>query len=205
MSATWFPKKNIGERKGLPLWAWAVGAVLSAAVIALGYRTVQTEQRLNALESELGSAEHDTAEMQAIAKSLRLKLDSTEDVKAKLELRDIAENLRLKLDSAEREIQKLNEAASRSENQIAMLRQGRASCEEFFDGWDVQASPPILMKLFGIAREATAATDCIDKGDAATACRHWKGLLLQIEKFGSPLTDSRDEIETLIHQHECKG
>jgi hypothetical protein len=198
-------KRNIGERKGLPLWGWAVGALLIATVIALGYRTVQTEQRLEAVVSELGSAEHDSAEMQTIAKSLRLKLDSTEDVKAKLELRDIAENLRLKLDSAEREIQKLNEAAARSEKQIAVLRQGRASCEEFFDGWGVQASPPILMKLFGIAREATAATDCIDKGDAATACRHWKGLLLQIEKFGSPLTESRDEIETLIRQHGCKG
>jgi hypothetical protein len=198
-------KRSIGERKVLPIWAWAVGAVLAAIVIALGYRMVQTEQRLDALESELGSAEHDAAEMQAIAKSLRLKLDSTEDVKAKLELRDIAESLRLKLDSAEREIQKLNEAANEHERQIAMLRQGRASCEEFFDGWDVQASPSMLMKLFGIAREASAATDCIDKHDAATACRHWQGLLLQIEKFGSPLTDSRDEIQTLIRQHGCKG
>jgi hypothetical protein len=100
---------------------------------------------------------------------------------------------------------KLNEAANEHERQIAMLRQGRASCEEFFDGWGVQASPPILVTLFGIAREATAATDCINKGDAATACRHWEGLLLQIEKIGTPLTESRDEVETLVRQHGCKG
>jgi hypothetical protein len=197
-------KKNIGERKGLPLWGWAAGAALVATVILLGYRTLQTEQRYNAVKSELDSAEHDAAELRAIAKNLRLKLESAEDVKTKLELRDIAEGLQLKLDSAEREIQRLNEAAARSESQIAMLRQGRASCEEFFDGWGVQASPPILVTLFGIAREATAATDCINKGDTATACRHWKGLLLQIEKIGSPLTESRNEIETLVRQHGCK-
>ena len=198
-------KRTLGERKGLPLWAWAVGAVLIVTVIALGYRTVQTEQRLDALTRELGSAGHDTAELRAIAKSLQLKLEGSEDVKTKLELRDIAESLALKLDSAEREIQRLNEAASKSERQIAMLRQGKASCEEFFDGWGAQASPPILVTLFGVAREASAAKDCIDKGDTATACRHWEGLLPQIEKIGSPLSESRDEIETLIRSHGCKG
>jgi hypothetical protein len=197
-------KKNIGERNGLPPWAWAVGAALVATVIVLGYRAVQTEQRLNAVAGELGSSGRDAAELRAIAKSLQLKLESAEDVKARLELRDIAESLRLKLDSAEREIQKLNEAANEHQRQIAMLRQGRASCEEFFDGWGVQASPPILVTLFGIAREATAATDCIDKGDTATACRHWEGLLLQIEKIGTPLTESRDEVETLVRQHGCR-
>jgi hypothetical protein len=76
------------------------------------------------------------------------------------ELRAIAKSLRLKLDSAEREIQRLKEAAARSEKQITMFRQGKTSCEEFFNGWGMQTSPPILMALFGIAREASAATDC---------------------------------------------
>jgi hypothetical protein len=191
-------KKKNGE--SLPLWSWAVGATLAATVIVLGYRTLQTEQRVNAVETELDSAEHGAAELREIAKSLRLKLDSAEGegVKAKLELQAAAD----KLDGAEREIQKLNEAAARSERQIAMLRQGKASCEEFFDGWGVQS--PILVTLFGIAREAAAATDCINKGDTATACRHWEGLLLQIGKIGSPLTESRNEIETLVRQHGCK-
>src|SRR4029078_3957331 len=194
-------KRTLGEKKGLPLWAWAVGAALVATVIALGYRTLQTEQRLDALTRELGNTGHDAAELRAIAKGLQSKLESGEDVQAKLELRDIAENLRLKLESAESTIQRLNEAAAKSERQIAMLRQGKASCEEFFDGWGAQASPPILVTLFGVAREASAAKDCIDKGDNATACRHWEGLLPQIEKIGSPLTESRDEIETLIQKH----
>lgn len=44
-------KKNIGERKGLPLWVWAVEAALVATVILLGYRTLQTEQRFNVAKS----------------------------------------------------------------------------------------------------------------------------------------------------------
>ena len=134
--------------------------------------------------------------------------------KAKPEAADVghlAKSLRLKLDNAEREIQRLNEAAAKAEaraseheRQITNLSQGRASCEEFFDGWEVKASPPNVVTLFGIAREATAATDCIDRGDAATACRHWEGLLVQIGKIGSPVSESRVEIQRLMRQHRCK-
>ena len=53
-------------------------------------------------------------------------------------------------------------------------------------------------------REATAAKDRIDKGDVATACRHWQGLLVQIEKIGSPVSESRVEIEKLMRQHKCE-
>jgi len=125
-------------------------------------------------------------------------------------LGQVAEILESKLDNAEREIQ-INDAAAGSEakareyeNQIASLRQGRASCEEFFDGWGIEASPPSIVKLFGIAREATAARDCINKGDAATACKHWEGLLVQIKKIGSPVSESQIEIEKLMRQHNCK-
>jgi Resolvase, N terminal domain len=184
--------KKMLERNGLPWWGWTVGAALVTAVIVLGYRTVETEQQLRAVQSEMDSV--------------------TEDgVQAKTELGQLPESLRLKLDNAEREIQRLNEAATRAEasasereRQIAILRQGRASCEEFFDGWGVKASPTSIVTLFGIAREATAATDCVDKGDAGTACRHWEGLLVQIEKIGSPVSESRVEIEKLMRQHRCK-
>jgi hypothetical protein len=122
----------------------------------------------------------------------------------------VIESLQSKLDNAQREIQRLNEAAATAEakadeyeKQIALLRQGTASCEEFFDGWDIKAAPPSIVTLFGVAREATAATDCIDKGDAATACKHWEGLLIQIKKIGSPVSDSQSEIEKLIREH-CK-
>jgi predicted nuclease with TOPRIM domain len=178
--------KKMLERNGLPLWGWTVGAVLVTAVIFLGYRTVQ---------SELDSAKEE---------AVRAKSGAAE-------LEQVAENLRLKLENAERELQRLNEAADRAkaeaserEKQIAMLRQGRASCEEFFEEWGVKASPPSMVALFGITREATAAKDCIDKGDVATACRHWQGLLVQIEKIGSPVSESRVEIEKLMRQHKCE-
>jgi predicted nuclease with TOPRIM domain len=185
-------EKKMLERTGLPLWGWAAGAVLVIAVILLGYRTVEAERELKAAQSEMDSA------MEA-------------GVKAKSEAADEGKSLRLKLDNAQREIQRLNEAAAKAEaraseheSQITNLRQGRASCEEFFDGWDVKASPANVVTLFGIAREATAATDCIDKGDAATACRHWEGLLVQIDRIGSPVSESRVEIERLMRQHRCK-
>ena len=188
-------KKKMLERNGLPLWGWTVGAVLVTAVIFLGYRTVQTEPHLKAVQSELDSAKKE---------AVRAKSGAAE-------LEQVAENRRLKLENAERELQRLNEAADRAkaeaserEKQIAMLRQGRASCEEFFEEWGVKASPPSVSALFGITREATAAKDCIDKGDVATACRHWQGLLVQIEKIGSPVSESRVEIEKLMRQHKCE-
>ena len=172
------------------LWAWAFGAVLATAGIMLGYYALETE----------GQPSTDATEQGAQAKSQDAGPGP------------VIETLQAKLDNAEREIQRLNDAAAGAEakareyeNQIASLRQGRASCEEFFDGWGVEASPPSIVKLFGIAREATAATDCINKGDAATACKHWEGLLVQIKKIGSPVSDSQSEIEKLIREHNCKN
>jgi hypothetical protein len=49
-------KKKMLERNGSPLWGWSVGAVLVTAVMFLGYRTVQTEPHLKAVQSELDSA-----------------------------------------------------------------------------------------------------------------------------------------------------
>ena len=176
------------ERARLPLWGWAVGAVLVIAVILLAYRAVEAERQLKAAQREIDNA---------MVAGIKAKSDAAE--------------LRSTLDSSEREIQRLNETIARVEarageyeNQIAFLRQGRASCEEFFDGWDVKASPANVVTLFGIAREASAATDCIHKGDAATACKHWAGLLVQIRKVGPPVSESRVEIERLMRQH-CKA
>jgi hypothetical protein len=181
--------KNFLERNRL--WAWGFGAAVITAAILLGYWTLETERQLSTVQT------------------------ATEGPQAKSQdpgLEPVVESLQSKLANAEREIQRLNEAAASAEaragefeKQIALLRQGKAGCEEFFDGWDIKAAPPNIVTLFGIAREATAATDCIDKGDAATACKHWKGLLVQIKKMGSPVSDSQGEIEKLIREHNCKN
>ena len=187
--------KNILEGIGFGFLGWAVIATLVITFTGLGYWAVEKERQLSTIKTETDGVTEEGAQ----AKSLASKVGQ------------VAEILESKLDNAEREIQRLNDAAAGAEakareyeNQIASLRQGRASCEEFFDGWGVEASPPSVVKLFGIAREATAATDCISKGDAATACRHWEGLLVQIKKIGSPVSESQIEIEKLMGQHNCK-
>jgi uncharacterized protein HemX len=140
--------KNILEGIGFGFLGWAVIATLVITVIGLGYWAVEKERQLSTIKIETDGVTEEGAQ----AKSLAAKLEQ------------VAEILQSKLDNAEREIQRLNEAAASAEakaqeyeNQIASLRQGRASCEEFFDGWGVEASPPSIVKLFGIAREATAA------------------------------------------------
>jgi hypothetical protein len=179
---------------GFGFLGWAVIATLVITLTGLGYWTVEKERQLSTINTEKGVTEEGSQPESQAAK-----------------LGEVAEILQSKLGNAEREIQRLNDAAAGAETkareyetQIASLRQGRASCGEFFDGWDVEASPPSIVKLFGIAREATAATDCINKGDAATACRHWEGLLVQIKKIGSPVSESQIEIEKLMRQHNCK-
>ena len=44
------------ERAGLPLWGWAVGAVLVIAVILLAYRAVEAERQLKAAQREIDNA-----------------------------------------------------------------------------------------------------------------------------------------------------
>jgi len=189
-------KRKMPSRIGLPLWGWTVGVVLVAAVVFLGYRTGQTEQHLKRLRNELVSAKEEAVHTQSDA----------------AELQRVGEDLRLKLKEAENELERLNEVAdqaqaeaSEREKRIAMLRQGMSSCDEFFEEWDeVKSSPLSISAIFRITREAAAAKDCIDKGDVATACKHWHDLLAKIEKIGSPVRESRIEIEELMRQNDCK-
>jgi hypothetical protein len=83
-------------------------------------------------------------------------------------------------------------------------RQGIASCEEFFNEWGVLRAPASISAIAALGREAAAAKDCSDKGDVATACKHWQGLLVEIEKMGTPLSESRGDIEELMRQNWCE-
>jgi uncharacterized coiled-coil protein SlyX len=187
-------QKTMPPRIGLPLWGWTVGAVLIIAVVFLGYRTWQTEQYLESLRNKLVSAKQEAADARSDA----------------AELERVGE---LKLKAAERELERLNKAvaqaeaeASKREVQIAMLRQGVASCDEVFEAWDeVKASPPSILAIFRITREAAAAKDCLEKDDIATACKHWQGLLVEIARMGPPLSESRSEIKELMRQNRCEA
>jgi hypothetical protein len=82
--------------------------------------------------------------------------------------------------------------------------QGMPSCEEFYDKWEVPGAPPAMMAMFGLGREVIAAKSCLDKGDVATACKHWQGLLAVMDKIGPPLDESRGDVEALMTEHKCE-
>jgi hypothetical protein len=83
--------------------------------------------------------------------------------------------------------------------------QGMPTCEEFYDKWEVAGAPPAMMAMFGLGREVMAAKDCLDKGNITSACKHWQGLLVVMEKMGSPLDESRADVEALMHDHNCEA
>jgi hypothetical protein len=87
---------------------------------------------------------------------------------------------------------------------VAEPSQGMPACEEFYDKWEVPGAPPVMMAMFGLGRELFAAKSCLDKGDVATACKHWQGLLAVMDKIGPPLNESRGDVEALMAEHKCE-
>ena len=112
--------------------------------------------------------------------------------------------LEAQLKDAEHALDQLSAEAVESENEIAKLRQGIVSCEEFFHEWETDGTPPSLSTIAALGREAAAAKDCIRKGKISTACRHWQGLLAVIEEIGPPISESRSEIEHLMRKNQCE-
>ena len=224
------------EKYGFSGWVWILAAVVVVGFVVLGSYLVQTQQRLKAVDIELGRAKEETVrakagvtELAKVAENLRLELKAANtarnEYQGKLDKANakIAE-LSKKLDTAQSDLgrrhsqlqameaelkdamqaadQAKAEAAER-EKQIAKLRQGIASCEEFFNEWEVRGAPASISAVAALGREAAAAKDCIDKGDVARACKHWRGLLVEIEKMGPPLSESRGDIEELMRQNRC--
>lgn len=87
---------------------------------------------------------------------------------------------------------------------VAEPLKGMPPCEEFYDKWEVPGAPPAMMAMVGLGREVFAAKACLDKGDVATACKHWQGLLAVMDKIGPPLDESRGDVEALMAEHKCE-
>ena len=210
---------------------WILAAMVVVGFVVLGSYLVQTQQRLRAVEIELGRAKEEivrakagAAELGEVAASLRgeLKAANTARSEASVAIAELSKKLgtaQSELGKSQTQLQAMEgefkdakktanqakaEAAER-ETQIAKLRQGIASCEEFFNDWEVRGAPVNISAIAALGREAAAAKDCLDKGDVATACKHWQGLLVQIEKMGSPLSESRDDIEQLMRENKCEA
>ena len=268
----------MSEKYGFSGWVWILAAVIVVGFVALGSYLIQTQQRLKAVEIELGGAKEETGRARAgaaelatvVEEILRLelkaastalneyqgkldkvnaaigelskKLDTAQadlgkqrsqlqDMEAELkdakqaadqakaeaaegekQIARLKEEIALERQALQSQLERLKQAADQAkteaaerEKQIAKLRQGIASCEEFFNEWEVRGAPASISAIAALGREAVAAKDCIDKGDVATACKHWRGLLVEIEKMGTPLSESRGEIEELMRQNRCEA
>lgn len=80
---------------------------------------------------------------------------------------------------------------------------GSPKCEEFYDKWEMPGVPAAMLTRAGVGRELMAAQDCVDKGDAATACQHWSKVLEVTDKLGAPFNEDRDGIEQAMAEHDC--
>jgi Skp family chaperone for outer membrane proteins len=183
---------RLPEKYGFSGWVWILAAVVVVGFLGLGSYLVQTQQRLKAVEIELESARQ-AAEAEIEKQIARLKEEIAWERQA----------LQSQVESLTQAVNQRKVEAAEREKQIAKLRQGIASCEEFFNEWEVQGAPASISAIAALGREAAAAKDCIDKGEVATACKHWRGLLLEIEKMGPPISESRGDIKELMRQNQC--
>ncbi len=95
------------ERSGvMPIWTWIVGAVIVIGIIVTGYLMVQTQLRLETVQSEHESAKEEvvqanarTAELEKVAANLKSELEKTNTERNELQT---------KLDQATSEIEQLN-------------------------------------------------------------------------------------------------
>jgi predicted RNase H-like nuclease (RuvC/YqgF family) len=179
----------------------AVRARTEAAKLTKTTEDLETE--LKALRTRHKVLKGRAANARAAIAELNKKLDAAElkFQERQSQLRD----MEARLSDAKRALAKLGAEAIESENKITKLRQGNAGCEEFSHEWENAGSPVSLAVIAALGREAAAAKDCISTGKVAMACKHWQGLLMEIESVGPPVSESRSEIEQLMRQHGCEA
>ena len=174
----------------------------------------ELSKKLDTVQADLGKRRSQLQDMEAELKSAKQAADQAkaEAAEGETQIVRLKEEVALERQALQSQLERLKQAADQEkaetaerENQIAKLRQGIASCEEFFNEWEVRGAPASISAIAALGREAAAAKDCIDKGDVATACKHWRGLLVEIEKMGTPLSESRGEIEELMRQNRCEA
>ena len=118
---------RLPEKYGFSGWVWILAAVGVVGFLGLGSYLVQTQQRLKAVEIELESAKQ-AAEAEIEKQIARLKEEIAWERQA----------LQSQVESLTQAVNQRKVEAAEREKQIAKLRQGIASCEEFFNEWEVQ-------------------------------------------------------------------
>jgi predicted nucleic acid-binding Zn-ribbon protein len=174
----------------------------------------ELSKKLDTAQSDLGKRHSQLQAMEAELMDAKQAADQAKAEAAENEKQIVRlkEEVALERQAIQSQVEGLNQTANQAkaeaaerEKQIAKLRQGIASCEEFFNEWEVRGAPASISAIAALGREAAAAKDCIDKGDVATACKHWQSLLVEIEKMGTPLSESRGDIEELMRQNRCEA
>jgi hypothetical protein len=82
---------------------------------------------------------------------------------------------------------------------------GESTCEEFFDKWDVPGAPAGMLAMAGVGREVAAAQDCVKQNKIDLACKHWRAIVVNLDKVGPPLNESRGDVVTLMQQNKCES
>ena len=179
----------------------------NAAITELSKKLDTVQADLEKRRSQLQDMEAELKDAKQVADQAKAEAAEGEKqiVRLKQEVALERQALQSQVESLKQTADRAKAEAAEREKQIAKLRQGIASCEEFFNDWEVRGAPASISAIAALGREATAAKDCIDKGDVATACKHWQGLLVEIEKMGTPLSESRGEIEELMRQNRCEA
>jgi len=167
----------------------------------------ELSKKLDTAQSDLGKRHSQLQAMEAELKDAKQAADQAKAEAAENEKQIVRlkEEVALERQALKQAADQAKVEAAEREKQIAKLRQGIASCEEFFNEWEVRGAPASISAIAALGREAAAAKDCIDKGDVATACKHWQSLLVEIEKMGTPLSESRGDIEELMRQNRCEA
>ena len=179
----------------------------NAAITELSKKLDTVQADLEKRRSQLQDMEAELKDAKQVADQAKAEAAEGEKqiVRLKQEVALERQALQSQVESLKQTADQAKAEAAEREKQIAKLRQGIASCEEFFNEWEVRGAPASISAIAALGREAAAAKDCIDRGDVATACKHWQGLLVEIEKMGTPLSESRGEIEELMRQNRCEA
>ncbi|MGA9604842.1 MAG: hypothetical protein WBQ82_12085 [Methyloceanibacter sp.] len=59
--------------------------------------------------------------------------------------------------------------------------------------------------MAGIGREVAAAQDCVTQNKIDLACKHWQAIVVNLDKVGPPLNESRGDVVAMMQHNKCES
>ena len=179
----------MSEKYGFSGWVWILAAVIVVGFMALGSRLIQTQQRLRAVEIELGGAKEETgraragaAELAKVVENLRLELKAANtalnEYQGKLDKANatIAE-LSKKLDTAQADLGKQQSQLQDMEAELKYAKQltpyalsQRGFCGPSQETQTTRRFQSFIKRKRGSTQEAAQAVSGVKKSPAANSC-----------------------------------